>query len=63
MGGGRKGRGRRRRKRKTGGRGWEGWVGLGERFPEAFALEGVNQAEGILSFPKDPSAALSEDSL
>ena len=44
-------------------RGWEGWVGLGERFPEAFALEGVNQAEGILSFPKDPSAALSEDSL
>ena len=44
-------------------RGWEGWVGLGERFPEAFALEGVNQAEGSLSFPKDPSAALSEDSL
>ena len=42
---------------------WEGWVGLGERFPEAFELEAVNHAERILSFPKNPSPALSEDSL
>ena len=43
--------------------GWEGWLGLGESFPEAFELEGVNQAEGILSFPKDPLPALSEEGL
>lgn len=44
-------------------RGWEGRVGLGRSFPEAFELEGVNQTEGILSFPKDPSPALSDNSL
>ena len=42
------------------GAGTQGWAGLGEGFPEAFELEGVNQAEGILSFPKDPSPELSE---